>query len=368
MAGFIITATYGAHSVSHYFFALARELAQRGHHVTLLVPGQRYDIERPADNPAILTWPSLRPTRWQDARFLQRLLRAQRPACIIGNFAAVNLSLLVGAWCGVPNRIAWYHTMTRAIELDHRTATWKSRLLKARKRLVYRFATQLIANSAAAARDLQRVYRVPADKCSVLPFLLPVPAPTQEPPAHDPNRIVCVGRLDESKGQATLIRALPLIRQRCPQAQVIFIGNGQARPRYEGLAAQLQVSEACHFKGTLPLGEVLREMAAAAVCVSASQSEAFGLTNIEAQSVGTPVVASAIDGIKELVLDGETGFLVPADDATAFAQKISALLTDGALRARFGARARAHFAEKFSAQNIGRHAAWFEELVERRPA
>jgi glycosyltransferase involved in cell wall biosynthesis len=361
MACFFITASYGDNSVFNYFRALADELARRDHRVVLIVAGQRRDVVDRDGNPSVLTWPSARPTKWRDARFLYSLIRERRPDCVVGNFAAVNLCLLVGKLCGVPNRIAWYHSITRALDTDSSLPKWKRALLKLRKRWVYRHATRVIANSAAAAKDVQTVHGVAAAKCMSLPFLLPEPPFRND--GGNADKVVCVGRLYRSKGQATLIRAAGRIRESAPNLTIEFIGDGPERQNYEALAASLGVRDCCNFLGTLPLAEVITRVAAAAVSVTTSQNEALGLASVEAQSVGTPVVASAVDGITEVVLDGETGFLARPDDADAFAEKIVTLLKNDELRRRFGQRARSHFEGTFSNRNIARHADLFEGFV-----
>jgi glycosyltransferase involved in cell wall biosynthesis len=289
------------------------------------------------------------------------LIRKLRPDCIIGNFAAVNLCVLIGKVCGVPNRIAWYHTIAGAIDADSTLPQWKRSLLKLRKRWVYKHATRIIANSAAAAKDVQRNYGINPDKCMSLPFLIPEPAVRNN--GENSNTVVCVGRLYPSKGQATLIRAAKRILEYAPQATIEFIGDGPERQHYETLATDLGVRDHCRFPGTLPFAQVLVRMAAAAVCVTTSRNEALGLASVEAQSVGTPVVASAVDGIIEVVADGVTGFLVQPDDPDAFAEKIIALLEDSEMRRAFGSRARKHFEDRFSNRNIARHAELFEQFV-----
>jgi glycosyltransferase involved in cell wall biosynthesis len=364
MACFFITASYGANSVFNYFRALADELVRREHRVVLVVAGQRHDVVDPDGAPAIFTWPSMRPTKWRDAKFLYSLIRERQPDCVVGNFAAVNLCMLVGRLCGVPNRIAWYHSISRALETDSALPEWKQSLLKFRKRWVYHYATRIIANSAAAAKDIQAVFGVDAGKCMSLPFLLPEPQIRND--NENTDKVVCVGRLYRSKGQATLIRAAKRIRESAPNLTIDFIGDGPERRNYETLAASLGVRECCNFLGTLPLAEALSRVASAAVSVTTSQNEALGLASVEAQSVGTPVVASAVDGITEVVLDGETGFLAPPNDADAFAEKIVTLLKNDELRRHFGQRARAHFEGTFSNRNIARHADLFENFVNAR--
>jgi glycosyltransferase involved in cell wall biosynthesis len=105
-------------------------------------------------------------------------------------------------------------------------------------------------------------------------------------------------------------------------------------------------------------------MAAAAVVVVPSRSEALGAVNIEALAVGTPVVAANVGGIGEVVRDGLDGYLVPPDDVDALGERIGRLLADPARRATFGDNARRGFLERFElSAGLARHAQWYEELV-----
>ena len=160
-----------------------------------------------------------------------------------------------------------------------------------------------------------------------------------------------------------LLRAMPRIRRAVPGAALDLLGDGPERERYEALAAGLGVNDACRFAGAVPFDEVLRRMAAAAVQVSPSLREAFGLVNLEAHSVGTPVVASDVDGIREVVVDGETGVLVPPGDADALADAIVEMLQDEGRRHELGRAARARFEAEFSMDGISAHAEYFEDLL-----
>jgi glycosyltransferase involved in cell wall biosynthesis len=361
MSEIFITTSYGDLSISKYFLGLSEELARRGHRITVIVAGQRRDVVNREGNPAFLTWPSQRPTGWRDAAFLYARIRERRPDCIIGNFGAVNWCMLIGGLCGVRRRIAWYHSITRALDADSTAPGWKRALLKLRKRGVYQSATDIIANSAAAARDIQAVYGVPAAKCRTLSYLIP------DPPHHNDgnaaNLVLCVGRLNRSKGQETLLRAAPRIRQAVPDVTIEFVGDGPERGAYERLAAELGVRDCCRFAGARSLTETLVRQSQAAVSVTTSRSEALGLACIEAQAAGTPVVASAVDGLAEVVRDGDTGYLVPPDDPDALAARVITLLTNPALRRRFGQRAREHFLATFCDRNLSRHADIIEEIA-----
>ena len=361
MACFFIATFYGDGSVFRYFSSLAGELVSRGHRVIILLDGQCRDAEDRNGNPSILTWPSRRPTEWRDARFLHSLIRRYDPACIIGNFAAVNICTLVGWFDRVPVRVAWTHTLSKAIEKDGETPRWKLYLLKKRKRLVYRFATHIVAVSNALAEDQRLVYGVPAGKLSVLRILLSDPPAGHARP--DCNKVLYAGRLSPTKGLDVLLRAVPLIREACPDVIVEFLGDGPMRREYEALARSLRIEDACAFLGARPISEVYERLAAAAVMAAPSIHDSFPLVTVEASSAGVPVVASNAGGIPEIVVDGETGFLVPPLDPDALAEKIILLLKNEDLRRRFGQAARARFESIFSIRNVPAHADFLESLL-----
>jgi len=364
MPCFIIATLGGGGSLFDYFSALGGELAARGHRVIILLDGRREDAANGERNPAVLTWPSARPTTWRDATFLHGLIRRNRPACVIGNFSAVNLCTLVGWLDRVPARVAWSHTLLAQVAQDESIPRWKLAYLVLRKRLVLTRATDVMAVSEAVMKEQRSSFGVPEEKLHLFRFLLPEPAPARIPPR--PNVVVCAGRLQPSKGQDVLIRALPRIKEACPDAAVEFLGGGPMMREYEDLAASLGVGEACRFLGAVPHPEARERMASAAAVALPSRSDAFPLVNIEAASVGTPVVGSAVGGVGEMVVDGETGLLVPPGDPAALAEKIILVLRGGELRRRLGQAARARFEERFSMRNLPKHADFFEELIARR--
>jgi glycosyltransferase involved in cell wall biosynthesis len=363
---FFIGAGWGDSAVSAHFKALGRELAARGHRVVFLIPGRRLADEAHDANPAVYTWPSRRPTYPRDFYFMVRLARRYHPDCLIANFSAVNAMILAGRAAGVPTRVAWYHTLSDQIDLDSGFSGRKLRFLRWRKRQVYGQATHLVAVSQAAALDLRRVFNAPAEKCAVWPLLLA--DPQQEinvagRARHD-WQILCVGRLWPTKGQDVLLRALPPLVERFPHLRVDFVGAGPERETYEALAGELGVGEYCRFVGNVPHREVLERMAAAALVVVPSRVEALALVNIESLAMGTPVVATRVGGIGEIIRDGLDGYLVPADDPAALGERIGYLLDHPAERGAMGAAARQGFLARFElGANIGRQVAWYEQLA-----
>jgi glycosyltransferase involved in cell wall biosynthesis len=361
MSCFIIATLGGGGTLFDYFSALGRELDSRGHRVIILVDGQHREAEDTEHNPSILTWPSARATEWRDARFLHALIKRHRPACIISNFSAVNICTLVGWLDRVPARVSWSHTLMRQIVRDVAMPRWKREYLVRRKRLVLKCVTHHMAVCEALTEELQSTFGVPKDRIRIVRFLLPDPQPVNAPIRR--NVVLCPSRHDPSKGQSVLIQAVPLIRAACPDAIVEFLGTGSVRGANESLAASLDVQDACRFLSALPQPQLRERMASAACVAMPSLDDAFPLVNIEAASVGTPVVGSAVGGIKEMIIDGETGFLVPPDDPRALAEKIVLILKSEDLRNRLGRAARERFETTFSMRNMPQHADFFESII-----
>ena len=156
-----------------------------------------------------------------------------------------------------------------------------------------------------------------------------------------------VGGLDRPhffKGLTVLIEALAAV----PAVHLAVVGEGDLRPEYEARARALAPGRV-HFLGKLPLADLVRCYAGAFVTIlpSTSRGEAFGMVLAESMACGTAVIASDLPGVRTVVADGETGFLVPPGDADALADKIS-LLASARERARaMGACGREHVARNY---------------------
>jgi glycosyltransferase involved in cell wall biosynthesis len=177
-------------------------------------------------------------------------------------------------------------------------------------------------------------------------------------PGGDRDGVLFVGRLTPHKGVDRLIRALPA------GASLRIAGSGGHDPRppergYPELLRRLAEGRDVTFLGPVPevaLPELYRR---AAVLALPSQertcygrevrvSELLGLAALEAMASGTPVVASRIGGLAEVVVDGETGFLVAPGDQEALGDRLALLLSDRRLAARLGANARDLVVERFT--------------------
>ena len=302
--------------------------------------------------------------RLRDARFLLKLIRKYRPDCLIANFSAVNLLMLIGCLTRVPCRVAWYHTMTQAHTIERNSSAFKLKLLLLRKRFVYRFATHVVPVSMAAREDLQMEYRVPRAKCRVFYNTLPKPdEATQSLRTQPLARLICVGRLIRCKGQDVLIEAIASLKNALHGTTIEFIGDGPLRIEYTQLAKRLGVGDQVCFTGSLPHSEVVARMASSLMTLVPSRSDNCPLVVIESLAVGTPIVASAVGGIVELFDDGEEGVLIPPDDPAELADQIKSLLMNPDLREAMSAKARQRFLRFEQVRGIAQQGDWFEQIT-----
>lgn len=177
-------------------------------------------------------------------------------------------------------------------------------------------------------------------------------------PATSPPRVVAVGRLQAPKDPLTLVRALALLRERTFRAHLV--GDGRERPAVEAEIARLGLAGLVEIDGVRD--DVAEILAAAHVFVLSSRAEALPISVLEAMAAGLPVVASHVGGLPDMVLEGETGFLVPPGDSAALARAVARLLDDPALRVRLGAAGRARVEAQFG---VGPFRAAHEELYRR---
>jgi len=188
--------------------------------------------------------------------------------------------------------------------------------------------------------------------------------------SSEPGRVLSVARLVEKKGLRDLVEACAVLQRRSATAglQLEVVGGGPMRSELRATAERLGVN--ARFLGPLPQEQVLERYRRAAVyclpCVVAGSGDRDGLPTsvLEAMALGVPVVTTAVGGLPDAVIDGETGLLVPQHDPEALAAAIERLLTDGELAARLAAQARRHVEERFALErSAARLRALFPEVA-----
>jgi phosphatidyl-myo-inositol dimannoside synthase len=160
--------------------------------------------------------------------------------------------------------------------------------------------------------------------------------------------IVCVSRLVPRKGQDMLIRALPAVRKRVPDAALLLVSGGPYRPKLERLAREQGVEPDVVFTGSVPWAELPQHYAAGDVYAMPCRTraagldvEGLGIVYLEASATGLPVVGGDSGGAPDAVREGETGYVVGGRDVAALAARLIELLTDEARAKAMGEAGRA---------------------------
>ncbi|MBQ0977052.1 glycosyltransferase [Micromonospora sp. M61] len=228
-----------------------------------------------------------------------------------------------------------------------------------------RSVDRIVAQCRDEVGELVRM-GVPRSRMTVVPSGVNLATFAPLGPAADREsgraRILTVGRLVERKGFQTVVRAMALV----PDAECVVVGgppeglletDTYAR-RLRALAESCGVADRVHLVGAVPREEMGRWYRSADLLVAAPWYEPFGLTPLEAMACGVPVVGTAVGGIRDTVVDGTTGDLVPARDPQALAAAIQGLLDDRIRRFAYATAARERARTRYS------WAATAERLVE----
>lgn len=176
------------------------------------------------------------------------------------------------------------------------------------------------------------------------------------------KRLVCIGRYDYDKGNDLLLNAWARVEKQIPEWKLDIFGNGNMET-YQQLMVQLGIdSSRCHLHGQIT--EVKREYLQSSLFVLPSRYEGFGLVLIEAMACGLPVVSfDCENGPRNIIRDGQNGFLVQAFDVDAFAERLLTLIRDDELRKKMGAEAR-QSSRQYQIEDIAmRWKSLFEEVM-----
>jgi colanic acid/amylovoran biosynthesis glycosyltransferase len=184
--------------------------------------------------------------------------------------------------------------------------------------------------------------------CGLDSFFLGGPVP---PPAVAP-RLVCVGRLDGSKGQMILIEAARMLHDAGVSCEIVFVGDGPFRERVEAAIARAGLHNTIRVIGWSSGARVKEEIIAARALVLPSFAEGLPVVIMEAMALGRPVISTYLGGIPELVESGQTGWLVPASDEIALSEAMRAVLEASTDELeRIGAAARERIIERHDVTN-----------------
>ena len=213
------------------------------------------------------------------------------------------------------------------------------------ERLVGPFTTRIITVSECDRQLALEAGLVGEDRVVTVYNGMPdVPRVLRADPGRTPPRLVMVARFGAQKDHGTLLRALAGLQNH--PWELDLVGDGPLLPPMESLAAALGITGRVRFLGQRM--DVDQILATSQVSLLATNWEGFPLSILEAMRAGLPVVASSVGGIGEAISDDETGYLVPRGDVDLLRSRIERLLTDPALRVRFGANGRMRYEQHFT--------------------
>ena len=207
--------------------------------------------------------------------------------------------------------------------------------------LVYR-RMPFLAVSESSKQDLvERGIR--AEHIDLLYNGITFPQIEIRPVTQRPCRVAYLGRLEPYKRIGLLLGAVAKLAKRLPRLELVLVGRGSERDALERLAAELGIAERTRFAGFVSDEERDALLAEARVCVSPSVKEGWGITVIEANALGVPVVATDAPGLRDAVRHDETGLLVADAAPEVFSERLASaverLLTDEALLTRLSSQA-----------------------------
>jgi len=269
------------------------------------------------------------------------LFRRFRPAVVHLNSSKVGiLGRLAAVAAGVRTRVFTAHGW--AFDATHGRA---STLYLWADRAVRPLASMIICVSEHGRREGLAARVCTVEHSTVIANAVELgDQPRRESPASSTVDIVSVGRLAEPKDFSTLLRALARLEP--GTARLRILGDGPLRDSLMTEIDELDLASVVELAGEV--SDVRDQLSRADIFVLSSASEGMPISVLEAMAAGLPVVASAVDGMDELVADGETGFLVAPGRPEAFADGLQRLIDDPALRAALGDAGRRRAEARFS--------------------
>jgi glycosyltransferase involved in cell wall biosynthesis len=334
--------------IENHILALSKGLIARGHQVTVLVTSLDNQDELIEQGPLTIIKAArlLHAASTPLSSSLFWHARKLRPDLVNLHFPYPPGDLVYAALANRPPLVVTYHSdIVRQRKLLQLYSPLLRKTLKSAARIIAT-SPNYIASSPWLAPH--------AARCRVVPLSTDAERFSQSDPAlvkrlreqHGSPLLLFVGRLRYYKGLHILLEALPHTN-----AKLLIVGTGPEEHNLRALAAQYGISERAIFAGDISDEELPSYYAAADLYVLPAhlRSEAFGISLLEAQAAGLPLISCELgSGTSFANQHGETGFVVPPSDPHALARAINVLIANPELRQRMGGRGRQRARELFS--------------------
>ncbi|NEX60369.1 glycosyltransferase family 4 protein [Noviherbaspirillum galbum] len=352
-----------------YVAQVARHLARQGFQVDVFtrrdsasqaqvvewMPHVRV-VNVPAGPPHFIPKEAMLPHMEQFGRFVIRFARREKLGydLVHANFFMSGMvAQQIKEALGIPF-VMTFHALGKVRRLCQKDADVFPDVRFAIEENLMHAADRIIAECPQDKLDMESLYGAPSERIDIVPCgvdpdeFKPVNGDTRQQLGLDRDEFVVLqlGRMVPRKGVDNVIRALALLRQQYQvPARLLVVGGNAERPdpvatpelgRLMGLAESLGVTDAVTFTGQRQREQLRYYYSAANVFVTTPWYEPFGITPLEAMACGTPVVGTAVGGIKTTVVDGETGYLVPPNAPDALAERLAWLHRHPHLAQRMG--------------------------------
>lgn len=297
-------------------------------------------------------------------RRLRRIIRELRPDIVHTVLFHANLLGRLAARRGLFFDRPGFVSGVRVAERRHR---WH--LIA--DHLTHRLMDVEVCVSEGVRHFTETAARIPAHKLRVIPNGVDLAAIDAVKPVDlvelgclpDVPAVCFVGRLDPQKGLGDLLHAVHELHRREILCQLVLVGQGPQRAELEALARSLGIAEWVHFLGWR--ADAPAVMAACEVFVMPSLWEGMPNAVMEAMALGRCVVATAVEGTSELIVDGESGLLVPPQAPHLLMHALADALAEPALRDRLGRAARRRIAAHFTIeQTVAQYDALYQQLLQ----
>lgn len=300
---------------------------------------------------------------------LARQFRVLKPDIVHTHLIHADLHGSLGAWLAkVPS----------VISTRHNDDPFRGLLpMKLQTRALDRIFDEYVAISDFLRQYATRVEKLPPEKITTIHYGQP---PTNSPPrdgnssnrllvsldiAMNESLIAVVGRLVKQKGIATLLDAFAHVVDELPKTTLLVVGDGPLRGKLERRARSIGIGDRVRFTGWR--NDARDIMSLSNALVVPSLWEGFGIVTLEAMACAKPIIATSVGALPEIVLDGETGWLVPPGDPDALAHALLYTLRHPDEARQRGQRGYQRLADDFSAEKmVGQTLDVYQHILQRK--
>ena len=352
---------------------LAPEFVRAGHCVSILYihpPGERIPIERERSDAGYSIYHTIsgawhyyasrltlgrsglpRLVRsWEEARALGKIVRQIKRTEGLDLVELPEVFVTPSQLDGVPYAVRLHSAAWTWREMLSEPTGSADRIEKRLEAYVLRRASAISSPSVRLANYVRQTCRVDRP-VTLIPYPVDTTQFTPGTGRAGPPIVLYVGRVEKRKGADVLMHAIPQVGREHPNCEFVFAGRVCDDVRELAQQMEKQMPERVRFLGVVPRGELVGWYQRASIFVAPSRWDNSPNTVYEAVACGTPVVASGVGGIPELI-DDETGLLIPPGDPMALSRALVALLDDPERRDSMGRRGREKALALYSLEKI----------------